>query len=130
MIFNNYFFVPYVLSIFACNAIIKDVLFILNIFLVLSVMLEFLPDISQIICTSQGGIINLVTWYKNDKMITSEDPNFSQSMVIPNRSTPTTQLVLFSRNIYNFQGTFCCKIMDGNGRITSSIPKLFGKFGT
>ena len=106
------------------------IFFILNIFLVLSVMLEFLPDISQIMCTSQGGIINLVTWYKNDKMITSEDPNFSQSMVIPNRSTATTQLVLFSTNIYNFQGTFCCKIMDGNGRITSSIPKPIGKFGT
>ena len=93
-------------------------------------MLEFLPDIPQIICTSQGGLVNLVTWYKNGRTITIEDPKFSQTMVILNRSTPTTQLVLFSTNIYNFQGTFHCKIMDGNGRITSSIPKHIGKFGT
>ena len=48
-------------------------------------MLEFLRDIPQIKCTSQGGLVNLVTWYKNDRMITIEDPNFSQSMVILNK---------------------------------------------
>ena len=64
--------------------------------------------------------MNLVTWRKDDIIISSDDPLFSQTMMLINRTTATTQLILSSGNISNFVGTFTCEITDGNGRITSS----------
>ena len=74
--------------------------------------------------------MNIVRWFKDGAMISIDDPLFTQSMVLLNRTTATSQVVLSSGNISNFVGTFSCEITDGNGRTSDSILDINGMFYT
>ena len=94
----------------------------------LTTLLEYFRESSELICTSRGGLVNNVRWFKDGVMISIDDPQFTQSMVLLDRTTATSQLVLSSGNISNFIGTFSCEIMDGNGRDSVSILEMNGMF--
>ena len=94
----------------------------------LTTLLEYFRESSELICTSRGGLVNIVRWFKEGAMISIDDSLFTQSMVLLNMTTATSQLVLSSANISNFVGTFSCEIMDGNGRTSDSSLEINGKF--
>ena len=90
-------------------------------------MLEYFRESSQLICTTVGGLVNISTWYKNDEIISNEDDTFSETVIL-NKTTSTSQLVLFSGSKSNFVGLFTCEITDGNGRTAISTLQLNGNF--
>ena len=96
------------------------------IFLDLSAMLEYFCESSQLICTIVGGLASISKWYRHGEIITSEDDLFSQTTVILNKTTATSQVVLSSGSNCNFVGLFTCEITDGNGRTANSTLQLNG----
>ena len=90
-------------------------------------MLEYFCESSQLICTTVGGLVNIITWYRNYEIISNEDDTFSETVIL-NKTTATSHLVLSSGSKSNFMGLFTCKVTDGNGRTATSTLQLNGIF--
>jgi len=87
-------------------------------YFVLYSRLVYAYEISQLICTVSGGLVNTYSWTRNGVVISDSDTLFNQSLTITDKSTVTSQLVLSSYNISSLVGTYQCRITDGNRRIS------------
>ena len=62
--------------------------------------------------------MNSFNWTKDGRIIPGNDPLFAQSVIITNRSTVTSKVILSRVNISHSLGTYQCSLADGNGRVT------------
>ena len=70
------------------------------------VITSFNINKSQLICTVIGSLVNSFHWTKDGRLISDNDPLFSQGLVVINRYTVTSEVVLSCVNISHSVGTY------------------------
>ena len=83
---------------------------------------------TQLLCTVHGSLVYSFNWTKDGRIISDNDPLFSQSLIITNRSTVTSEVVLSHVNIYHSVGTYQCSLADGNGRLAVASCYINGQY--